>query len=91
MRIHLPFMYYVKNADGTSKFVVKIAKCHDYVRANVAWMDDPQLPPWDMQTDTGTLMPDVDICEEAHEFTSELDAIKFISAHYVSELSKISG
>ena len=89
--IRLAFMFLVKNPIDGDKFVVKISKCHDYVRANVAWMDDPQLPPWDMQTDTGTLMPDVGICEEAHEFTSELDAIKFISAHYVSELSKING
>lgn len=84
----LAFMFRVIGMDQSDKYVVKITKCHDYVVANVDWMDDERLPQWNDHTNSGTLVPDVDITEEFHEFNSELDAIKFISNHYVKELNQ---
>lgn len=68
----LPFLFRVPT-DGIQKeyFIVKIA-VFDYVSYNSSWMCDPNLPP------QNTLVPDVDMTEDKHQFDSEVDAIKFI-------------
>lgn len=90
--IRLAFLFRVETAiKGSPKFFVKITRCHTYCNARVGWMDDDNLPEFDDATQTGTLAPDVDITEECHEFSSEVDAITFMALHYKSELEKLPG
>ena len=58
--------------DPAPKYFVKIAKLIDYVHYDSSWMDSPYLG-------DSCLVPDVDICEEMHEFASEAEAIQFIA------------
>jgi hypothetical protein len=56
----------------STHYVVVIARQTDYVFANTAWMEDPNLP------DDRTLRPDVDIEESQHHFKTEAEAYAFI-------------
>lgn len=98
--IRMAFLFRVVDKEDNNKWFVKIAKCIDYVTADVEWMDDERLPQYKevwVGTDSkvlkgeGTLTPSIDITAECHEFKSEDEALKFIAEHYERELNTLRG
>lgn len=85
--MRMAFLFRVFVSEEQSIYIVKIARCIDYVVGRVAWMDDPTLPEWNDYTNSGTLVPDIDITEESHTFSSEKEALNFMAQHYASELA----
>lgn len=67
-----PFLYRVMQPDRKDTYVVKIAKCIDYVYYNSKWMCDDDLPP------EKTLVPAVDLEESKRFFDTEDEAMVFI-------------
>lgn len=75
-----------KTLEG-AKYFVKIAKSFDLTSYNSDWMDDKDFPKSD-NLGSFTLIPDLDLLESTHEFTSELDALRFIQRWWSEQILK---
>lgn len=65
-------------------FKVAIARCTDFMAANVAWMDNPEFPVGDTMTN-GTWQLSIDITESVHSFNTFEEAEQFYVNHYKAQ------